>query len=235
MKQLPVFVLSFILGSILFSSCAPAIKPISVLRRTYQSVPLNTVLKTEIGDELIISGEEDYQEALRIIKSPNFSINLTKYPHKEGDILPLSASTSQSDFYFDKKHLSYTDALYYGVMVSKKDRNNIRPFQSSNKNNIGGFYPRQVKGFEVKNDVYTNKNCENCFKQEIIYSGRIGNNLKFVYREYVNDMARSAFTQEMQYDLNESKIIGFKGVRIEVVNASNALIEYRVLNVFNGK
>ena len=45
-------------------------------------------------------------------------------------------------------------------------------------------------------------------------------------------MARSAFTQEVQYDLKESKIIGFKNVRIEVIEATNSSITYKVLKAF---
>mgnify|MGYP001043013533 CR=1 FL=1 len=54
-----------------------------------------------------------------------------------------------------------------------------------------------------------------------------------MYREYINDMARPAFNQELQYDLNESNIIGFKGLRIEVILATNTKIEYKVLSSFN--
>ena len=70
------------------------------------------------------------------------------------------------------------------------------------------------------------------FEQQLIYNGRVGDSLRFVYREFSNDMARSAFTQEAQYDLNESNIIGFKDVRIEVIEATNSSITYKVLNHF---
>ena len=70
------------------------------------------------------------------------------------------------------------------------------------------------------------------FEQQLIYNGRVDNNLRFVYREFSNDMARSAFTQEVQYDLEESNIIGFKSVRLEVIEATNSKIKYRVLMPF---
>jgi hypothetical protein len=71
------------------------------------------------------------------------------------------------------------------------------------------------------------------FRQQIIYNGRVGNNLKFIYREFSNNQARAPFTQEVQYDLTESSTIGFKGVRIEVIEASNTQLEYKVLSHFN--
>jgi hypothetical protein len=70
------------------------------------------------------------------------------------------------------------------------------------------------------------------FKQSLIYNGKHGSVVKFTYREYSNDMIRSGFTQEVQYDLSESNVIGFKGVRIEVIHASNTQIVYKVLKSF---
>ncbi len=46
-------------------------------------------------------------------------------------------------------------------------------------------------------------------------------------------MARPSFTQELVYDINESNIIGFRGLRIEVLNTTNTNIEYRILSYFN--
>lgn len=70
------------------------------------------------------------------------------------------------------------------------------------------------------------------FKQEFIYNGKVGNGIKFIYREFINDYARPSYTQELQYDLSESRIIGFRGLRLEVVNANNTNIEYKLLNQF---
>ena len=46
-------------------------------------------------------------------------------------------------------------------------------------------------------------------------------------------MARTAFTQEAQYDLSESDIIGFKNARIRVIEANNRVITYEVLANFD--
>ena len=70
------------------------------------------------------------------------------------------------------------------------------------------------------------------FKQELVYNGRVGKNLKIIYREFSNNMARGAFSQEAQYDLSVSDIIAFKGARLKILNATNELIEYQVLSHF---
>lgn len=71
------------------------------------------------------------------------------------------------------------------------------------------------------------------FQRELVYNGRVGNQLKFIYREFDALMARTAFTQEAQYDLSESDIIGFKDARIRVIEANNRVVTYEVLSNFD--
>jgi hypothetical protein len=78
-------------------------------------------------------------------------------------------------------------------------------------------------------------NKELSFKQEFIYNGKVGNSIKFIYREFSDDFARPSFTQEVQYDLNESSVVGFKGLKIEVLSATNTLIKYKVISYFSDK
>lgn len=73
----------------------------------------------------------------------------------------------------------------------------------------------------------------NDFQQTLIYSGRVGNRIRVSYREFSGNMARSAFTNEAEYDLSESTIIAYRGARIEVLEANNEEIRYRVLSNFN--
>jgi hypothetical protein len=72
------------------------------------------------------------------------------------------------------------------------------------------------------------------FKRELVYQGAAGGTLRLLYREYVNDLARPAFSQEATYDLSRSgpTLATFKGAQIEVLEAGNAGIRYRVLRGF---
>lgn len=71
------------------------------------------------------------------------------------------------------------------------------------------------------------------FQQTLLYSGRIGNKINISYREFSNNMARPAFNNDVEYDLSESMVIGYKGAEIEIVEATNRLIKYRVIRNFN--
>jgi len=204
-------------------SCSIQTKPVALKRRIYEDVPLNTVLKNEIGDRLITVGEEDYQDALKIIECPEFKIPYAfknfEYPNKKGKILPLSSITDEWLLYYNKEDKKGTGIIYYyGVAVNKKDNSRIEPFVSQVGYSI--FPMKKVEGFKTKPDIFIDNDCSNCYKQEFIFNGKVGNNLKFVYREYINDMARPAFNQDLQYDLNESSVVGFKGLRLEIIKGN---------------
>lgn len=70
--------------------------------------------------------------------------------------------------------------------------------------------------------------------QRFIYNGRVGSFIKFTYREFTGTgYSRDAFTQDVQYDLEQGRVIGFKGARLEVIEASNRSITYKLLNHFD--
>lgn len=78
---------------------------------------------------------------------------------------------------------------------------------------------------------------ENETKEEILFSGFSQGTLRATYREFVNDMARPAFSQEATYDFTPGtpSTISFKGAQIEVLDANNNEIRYRVLRGFDGE
>lgn len=73
------------------------------------------------------------------------------------------------------------------------------------------------------------KNTEGNFKFELIYTGKENNSISVVYREYVDNFARNSFYQSLTYDLNESKIIKFKTLEIQVLDSTNSGLAFKVL------
>jgi len=235
---------------IFISSCAPKLYDVPLVRRIQNNPEKNTIIVKEIGESILIKTEEDYQkEAVKITKRPeNIRINTVNFPYTLGTVLPLASETKGYFLYYDKKGIIETDGYTYskytgyvkterktiiGVAKSKKDINEVLPFIATQEGGFGGFYPKYVKDFEVEETDYSDINCDNCFKAELVYNGKSKNQIKIIYREYIENMARPAFTQELQYDLSESNIVGFKGARIEILEATNTTITYKILNDFN--
>lgn len=73
-------------------------------------------------------------------------------------------------------------------------------------------------------------------QKNLEYSGKTGNTISLFYKEFNGTtdgvFIRPAFTQEFKFDLSESNIIGMKGARIEVIQANNTGITYKVISHF---
>jgi hypothetical protein len=69
------------------------------------------------------------------------------------------------------------------------------------------------------------------FRRSISYVGRTSTNLRFGYREFVNDMARPAFAEELTFEVPTTfpDIIVFRDLQIEVLGVSNAGLRYRIV------
>ncbi|MBB5985619.1 hypothetical protein [Sphingobium lignivorans] len=67
-------------------------------------------------------------------------------------------------------------------------------------------------------------------KQQVIFLGSTKDSLRLSYREFINDMARPAFTEEYIFPLETAfpQIIGFKGVKLTISAINRAGIHYTV-------
>jgi hypothetical protein len=68
----------------------------------------------------------------------------------------------------------------------------------------------------------------NAFRAQLIYSGLDGNTIRATYREFSGDFIRSSFSQELQYNLAQDSTIAYKTIKIDVLQATNSQLRYRV-------
>lgn len=86
-----------------------------------------------------------------------------------------------------------------------------------------------VEYINTKVDVLDEKKLQ----QVLYYNGKVGNKINIGYREFLDNMARPAFSNDVEYDLKESKTIAYKGAIIEVIDANNQSITYKLVKNFN--
>lgn len=69
-------------------------------------------------------------------------------------------------------------------------------------------------------------------KQTVIFLGSTKDNLRLSYREFVNDMARPAFTEEYTFPLAATfpQPISFKGVRLSVTAIDGEGLHYSIIS-----
>lgn len=114
------------------------------------------------------------------------------------------------------------------------DSNNDGYFDKFYAPGYGSPYPMQ------KSIKYTTKQTEPLFESDsfvytVLYQGKTGNKIKVSFREFVDDIARPSFTQDIEYELEKdgAAVIGFKGLRMEVLKATNLDIKYKVTKDYN--
>ena len=93
---------------------------------------------------------------------------------------------------------------------------------------IGGNCTIAPFTFESRQEV-----SENAFQQTLVYNGGSGTTIKIGYREFKDDLARPSFSNEIEYDISKSRVISYKRAKLEIIEADNTHIRYRVIANFN--
>lgn len=184
---------------------------------------INKEYSKEIGYNLVEEIISAYYDAIRITSDAYGDISSFNRKIKTGEVY---INKKKSEYYNIYEKPTGHDGLSIGFLLSNNQPKIIYAYG----------LPFSVMGIsdtlKYERFKYT-ASSESSFKKEFIFSGKSGSELSFSYREFKNDMARPAFTQELKYDMKESDTIAFKGLRIKVIKASNTDIKYVVLKGFN--
>lgn len=195
--------------------------------------PVGSVAQAELGDTIVEKGKLTTFDGLLLKNEVTWGDGflLKKFTISPGKLRAKQIDSEYTYFYSDK--MTAYDAMLGtspyaagGICVKRADPSYVRGFfQTGRCNNnfkpAPEVTPTRVVDFDAPN-----------FRQELIYNGRSGETVKFLYREFSGEYARPPFSQEVQYDLKDGNTIGFKGVRIEIVEASNTRLSYRLISSF---
>jgi hypothetical protein len=198
-------------------------------RRRIDEPPQNTVITAYVGDTMLRQGERTEHDAI--------------YLREEVKIGTLGGYTFTPGYYLKKEEDGNSE---YYLPAGGPDSGQVivspmaDPFQVIRIDKKSGqFCPVSVfniqactsrTNYEKKKYIVASPDS---FQQTLIYSGKVGDKISVGYREFLGNLARPAFSNEVEYDLSESKIIGYEGARIEVVEATNQSIKYKVIQNFN--
>ena len=188
--------------------------------------PINSVNDAYVGDKMLEQGVFIEREALYVPKTTKHS----GYTFSEGYYLKVGEDAKGS--YFQAINMIPNGGnLQKNIIVD--------PFKAVMLDSKGGICIITV--FNAKSCTENHQAklsklgvaADNSFQQTLIYSGKVGNKINIGYREFSSNVARPAFNNDVEYDLNESKTIGYKGALLEVIDANNQSIKYKVLKNFN--
>jgi len=191
--------------------------------------PLNTVCTAQVGDEMLKQGKFTERDAFRLDAEKNIGM-FSAYTLHPGYYVKIGEDGG-SEFYMPADGPEGGNVTK-GVLIDpwksirlSKDNSRLSIVTVFNLSvNASAEGVRRTKWMALTDDS---------FQQTLIYSGRVGNKINIGYREFSNNHARPAFNNDVEYDLNESSTIGYKGAEIEVIEATNKYIKYRVIRNFN--
>lgn len=177
-----------------------------------------------VGEEMLSKGSQTTVNAINLKQSVSVGLTsgytfspgiYTQVGHSEGKIFysPVNYGMVQRFFLADP---------YGGMYIDHKEK------ELCGVSVFGGTVCADAD-YEVtkhtRNDMLS-------FQQTLLYSGKIGNKINISYREFSNNKARPAFSNDVEYDLSDNNVIGYKGALLEILNANNLSIKYKVLRNF---
>jgi hypothetical protein len=220
--------ISLLLLSTLFIGCAGQLAMMPYSKQQYKNYTINEIQKASVGDPIIEVENANIRDAYEVLfdyQTPSLGILGNQQFIRKGDRFTVVA-------YIPKD----PNALLVREEGPEKKSVLFHIYPDGKINRgwclIDGTVPLQ--GSWTKEQLFIkSKNPsrgDNSFRSQIIYSGITGNTVKAVYREFSNDYARPAFTQELQYNLDESNVISYKSIKIKIIKATNSEIEFSVVD-----
>jgi len=212
----------FLMIIVSLTGCAAPTYNYSPITKRISIPSIGTNQIAQVGESLVIQGKEVESKALNV-----------------KDIIQIANSYSLQPGYYllrgsDEKYQTYEANSINGPRNQNPYITAVMVATDSQKicvtSGLGGLKCEVSSDFEQSSTKIVSKEA---FQQTLIYNGKIGNEIKIGYREFSGDAARPAFSNEVTYDLTHSKKIGYKGARIEVIGATNEVIEYRVITNFS--
>lgn len=215
------------LAAIALAGCAAPKYNYAPQTKEFSDPPVGSVSTAGVGEKMLSQGVLVRQEAIEVLApfAPNIG-------HIIGPGLYLKTGSDDQAEYFSPKlgdgggRLDRTATIFdapSSVMLKQDGSLCVVTISTQYVCKSGANYERKFI------DLITEKTLQ----QTLIYSGRIGNKINIGYREFSANLARMAFNNDVEYDLSESKIIGYKGAEIEILDATNRQIRYKLIKTFS--
>jgi hypothetical protein len=206
-----------------------------VTTQTESKTPVNSTLTAEVGEKVYESGSVMKAQTMAATTSAPASGHMyglhfiNAHAGFTGDLMTRSFDGANV-MCVDAPPISVTPFNLHESYKCLVDANKDKAFEASMYSNHQPYWPLNSKVPYTTKVTGTPKDIDTTgsFMYQLLYQGYAQGVLKFSYREYKDDMARPAFTQDLTYEYKpgESSIIGFKGLRMRVIDANNTKITY---------
>lgn len=191
---------------------------------------LNKATSASVGDRMVEQGSSTLMTGITL-RQPN---NIANRQFSAG-FYPQVGEDEKYTYHSFQIGQSYNGM---GALTGAMDVETLRASKEKQQLCVMSIMRTLALGMKMCDTEYAFERSErrvvgpNNFQQTLIYSGRVGDRVKIGYREFSGDMARPAFSNEVEYDLSKSDTVTYKGARIQILSADNETIRYKVLSNF---
>ena len=195
----------------------------------YNKPDAGTSSEVYLGDRMLTRQVGEWREC--ITPKRNFSKRTTVYTttYRRGE--PICKTDLKSKYY-TPAYPNYTSTdVRWVVDVRWRGKKNSYSLCSIGFNIWKNCVKKLSKDSVIDGEAFIYS--ANSSQQTIEYAGKSGDILKFNYSELGHGFARQTFTREFQVDLSEGNIAAYKGAIIEIVEATNVQIKYKVIRNFS--
>jgi hypothetical protein len=197
------------------------------MRTEISEPPLGKVHVAQVGDNMLRQGHYTEHEALYLFTDASLG---WAYTAKQGYYLK-KGENEDSEFFLPSNEPEGGQIIKAAIADNWQSLQAYKQEQRLCIVTVYNVYTCQTSvAFERRRRPVLQSDS---FQQTLIYSGKVGNKINVGYREFSNNLARPAFNNTVEYDLTDSKVIGYRGARIEVIEATNEFIRYNVIQNFN--
>lgn len=241
-KHAPLFYTVLIFALTVLQGCATTapivasqFKEYSVLAEAVSIPAINAEAEVEIGQNIVSKAHRSVYPAISLDndvmdQKATAAGSLKIY----AGVLRLYAENESGKFYLAEK----AESEFLGKLI--KDKGGIFVPNDTSKPAVvfGTNYPYfkilmgTIPVIGLKNTTYEKWN-KDSFKRELVYAGISQNTISVLYREFVDNTARPAFSQDLKYDLSQGDTIGYRGARFQVIKANNTGIRYKVIKTLD--
>lgn len=220
-----------LLASVVALSACSSIQPTTPHFERVDRPPLGNEVTVNIGDTVVAKGKRYTFKGIHLISPLTKSSGITLGYDIPAQKMP-AVYEDEKYTYYSAQRMMQKDLMLGampsagGICISKDSPTEILVYVQA------GHCVWNVTDEALIEPTTVVSETSPGFVQELIYNGRVDDFVKFLYREFAQDIARPAFSQEVQYDLDDGPIVGFKDARIEIISATNTELTYKVIQTF---
>ncbi len=216
-------------SAVLVSACATPTYNYRPPAREVSAPPIGVVSTARVGDVMVEQGRYEELDAIRLTEPVKVGA-IGTYSFTPGTY--AKKGQNKQGEYFNESGLPGSGRVQAGALTDPFEAILLKP-DGATLCGVSVFGAAVCKDNVALTRTKVPNLTSDAFQQTLIYSGKVGDKINISYREFSGNIARPAFNNDVEYDLKESKTIGYKGALIEILEATNQSIRYIVRQNFN--